>query len=107
MGRKTKLVQIIEETLSEHKAECIKTIDVKSRTPFADYYILANGLNVRHIDALKEAVVEKLEKNNMPIGHVEGKNGSRWILIDAKQVIVNLFTKEERERISLDELLNQ
>ena len=60
MGRKTKLVQIIEETLSEHKAECIKTIDVKSRTPFADYYILANGLNVRHIDALKEAVIEKL-----------------------------------------------
>jgi len=41
----------------------------------------------------------------MSINHVEGKPETGWILIDAHHVIINLFTKEERERISLDELL--
>lgn len=103
--RKDKLVKIIEATLSEHKAEDILTIDVKDKTPFADFYIIATANNFRQLKGLSEYIVDEIEKNKMTINHVEGKPETGWILIDAHHVIVNLFTTEQRERISLEELL--
>ena len=102
---KDKTLKIIEETLDNHKAEDIETIDVSERTPFAEYYVLATALNKRQLNALKEAVIEELEKNALSYGHIEGTPESGWILIDAHHIIVNIFTKEERERVSLETLL--
>ena len=107
MPRKDKVVKIVEDCLNNHKASDIVTIDVRDRTPFADYYVLATAGNIRQLNALKEHVEEELEKNKIHVGHIEGRPESGWILIDAHQVIVNIFSKEERERISLEEVLSR
>lgn len=104
---KDKLVSLIEKALDEHKASDIMTIDVRERTPFADYYILATAGNLRQLDALKEHVEETIEKAGFDIGHIEGKPESGWILIDAHHVIINIFSEEERARISLEEVLSK
>lgn len=49
-----KIINIIEDK----KAENIKTFDVKSRTPFFDYVILATGTSTRNVDA----IVQELKK---------------------------------------------
>ena len=100
-----KVVSIVKKTLEEHKAEDIVVLDVKERTPFAEYYVLATANNIRQINALAELVEEALEKKKYTINHVEGTPESGWILIDAYHVIINIFSKEERERISLDQVL--
>ncbi len=105
--RKDKTVKIVEKALSDHKAEDIVTIDVSEKTPFADFYILATATNIRQLNALKEIVEEELEKNKMSINHIEGTPESGWILIDAHHVIVNIFSKAERERISLEEVMSR
>lgn len=105
MGRKNKKVKIAEECLNSHKATDIVSIDVKERTPFADYYVLASANNLTHLKALSELVSEEFEKNKIQVRHIEGKAESGWILVDAGEVIVNIFLKEERERISLEDLL--
>lgn len=103
--RKDKTVKIVEKALSDHKAEDIVTIDVSEKTPFADFYVLATATNIRQLNALKEIVEEELEKNKMSINHIEGTPESGWILIDAHHVIVNIFSRAERERISLEEVM--
>ena len=105
--RKDKTVKLVEEVLNEHKAQDIVTIDVSEKTPFADFYVLATAGNIRQLNALKELVQEALEKNKMSINHTEGTPGSGWILIDAHHVIINIFSKEERERISLEEVMKR
>lgn len=100
-----KVVTLVKKVLEEHKAEDVKVIDVKDKTPFADYYVLATAGNVRQINALSELVEEELSKKKIDVGHIEGKPETGWMLIDAHHVIINIFSKEERERISLDELL--
>ena len=107
MPRKDKAVALAEKVLDEHKAEDIVTIDVRERTPFADYYILATAGSFRQVNALKEIIEEEFAKNKLEIGHVEGRPETGWILIDAHHVIINIFTKEERERISLDQVLTK
>lgn len=105
--KKDKTVEVVEAVLNEHKAEEIVTVDVTERTPFADYYVLATAGNVRQLSALKELIEEALEKNKMDIGHVEGTPETGWILIDAHHVIINIFTKQERARVSLEDVLSK
>ena len=35
---------------------------------------------------------------------IEGKNGSGWVLMDFGDVIVNLFTREMREKYSIEKV---
>ena len=102
-----KVVSLVKKVLEEHKAEDIKVIDVKERTPFAEYYVLASATNIRQIRALSELVEEELSKKKISINHIEGTPESGWVLIDAHHVIINIFSKEERERISLDQVLTR
>lgn len=102
-----KVVNLIKKVLEEHKAEDISVIDVRERTPFAEYYVLASANNIRQIKALSEIVEEEMAKKKYNINHIEGTPESGWILIDAYHVIVNIFSKEERERVSLEQVLNK
>ena len=102
-----KVVSLVKKTLEDHKAEDIVVLDVKEKTPFADYYVLASANNIRQIKALAELVEEELEKKKYDVGHIEGTPESGWMLIDAHHVIINIFSKEERERVSLDQVLSR
>ena len=100
-----KVVKLIQKVLEDHKAEDIVVIDVSERTPFAEYYVLCSASNIRQISALADAVIDKLEEKKINYSHKEGTPESGWILIDAHHVIVNVFSKEERERVSIENLL--
>lgn len=102
-----KVVNLAKKVLDEHKAEDIAVIDVKDKTPFADYYVLATAMNNRQINALKDAIEEEFAKKKFAINHIEGTPESGWLSIDAYHVIINIFSKEERERISLDHHLTR
>ena len=49
--------------------------------------------------------IKRLLENNFELARVEGKNSNSWILIDAKDIIINVFTKEEREYYNLEKML--
>lgn len=93
--------------LENSKGEDVELIDVREQTPFSEYYLLVTASNVRQMNALKEAVLKKLKDIKASLHHVEGLESSGWILIDAHHLIVNIFSKEERERISLEEIFNR
>ncbi len=94
----------LEKVLSEKKGEDILVVDVRSRTPIADYYLIVTAQNERHVNALKNEAIKFLEENNLHVGHVEGREESGWILVDGHDVIINIFTKSERERIRLEDI---
>lgn len=102
-----KVVTLVKKVLNDHKAEDIQVIDVQERTPFADYYVLASATNMCQLNALADAVIEELAKKKIPFSHKEGTSESGWILVDAYHVIINVFSKEERERVSIEELFTK
>lgn len=101
------LLKIIKKAILDKKGEKVEVIDVKTITPFADYYVICSASNVRQIDAIKESVVDVLSQNKVRLNHVEGRAKSGWILVDAYQVIINIFSREERERFNLSEFLSR
>lgn len=90
--------------LSWDNGDDVIVYDVRDRTPYVSYYIVASASNDRRLQALTATAKTSLYDNYHDVDHIEGKNDSKWILIDAKDIVVQLFTKEERGRVRFDEL---
>ncbi|MCI5872301.1 MAG: ribosome silencing factor [Clostridiales bacterium] len=82
--------------LEDRKAEDVKVIDIREISPIADYFIIANGTNQNQIQAMRDACDEALYKAGLKVKQVEGNSNSTWILMDYGDIIVHIFSKEDR-----------
>lgn len=98
-------LKLILKVLNDKQGEAIESIDVSAITPLTEYYVITTANNPRKLNALKESLIEALEKEKMAINHIEGTPDSGWIIIDVYHVIVHLFSEEERQRINLDDFV--
>ena len=97
------LLNVVVKALDDVKACDITVLDMKGISPLFDYMVIATSTNSRQSSALIHNVKEECEKNDFDIRGVEGKDEA-WVLIDCKDIIVNVFTKEEREHYGLEKL---
>lgn len=82
--------------LEDRKAEDVKVIDIQEISPVADYFVIANGTNQNQIQAMRDACEEALYKAGLKIKQIEGNSNSTWILMDYGDIIVHIFSKEDR-----------
>ena len=92
------------KTLSAKKAQDIVIIDIQEKASFADYFVICSGTSERQIRTLVDEVEEALAKEGLLVKSVEGKQSSGWILMDFGDIIVNLFTKEMREKYNIEKI---
>ncbi len=98
-----KIVDLIEKTLSNGKAEDIVVINLTDKTAIADYLVVATGRAPRHVTALAEQVQLRLKKTGVPAS-IEGEDVGDWVIVDAGDVIVHVFHPETRELYCIEEL---
>jgi ribosome-associated protein len=82
--------------LDDRKAEDIKVIDISEVSPVADYFIIASGNNQNQIQAMRDAVDEAMSKAGLHVKQIEGNSSSTWILMDYSDIVVHIFSKEDR-----------
>jgi ribosome-associated protein len=90
------LVKKAVHALEDKKAEDITVIDIRNVSTIADYFIIANGSNRNQLSAMQDAVDEEMYKSGVHAKQIEGNHSSTWILMDYQDVIVHLFSKEDR-----------
>lgn len=90
--------------LSEKKAEDIRIIDISEISPLADYFVIATGSNSNQIQAMVDAVDEELTKAGHLAKQIEGNRNSSWILMDYSDIIVHVFSKEDRLFYNLERI---
>lgn len=98
------LVKKIVEALEDKKAEDITVLDIGEVSSIADYFIIANGNNANQLTAMEDAVDEDMYTNGVHQKQVEGTGNSTWILMDYQDIIVHLFSKEDRQFYDLDRI---
>jgi ribosome-associated protein len=92
------------EALEDLKGVGIKVMDVRGRSTFTDYMVIASGTSDRHVNALSEKVVEKIKTAGMrPLG-IEGSRGGGWVLVDFGDLVVHVMKPEVREFYNLEKL---
>lgn len=87
--------------LDEKKAEDIKIIDISGISVIADYFIIANGNNPNQLDAMTDNVEKKLSEAGVYPRQTEGA-GTSWTLMDYNDIIIHIFSKEDREFYDLE-----
>lgn len=95
-NRSKEMAGIAFRALEEKKAEDIRIIDISGISVIADYFIIANGNNPSQLQAMQENVEEQLYKAGFHEKQIEGNQRSSWILMDYGDIIVHIFSKEDR-----------
>lgn len=90
------MAKIACHALSEKKAEELRVIDISEISPLADYFVIATGSNANQIQAMVDAVEEEMGREGHAVKQIEGNRTSSWILMDYRDIIVHVFSKEDR-----------
>ena len=98
------LAHRIVEIASDKKGNDIVMLRTAELTTMADFFVIASGRSNRQVQALAGAIVDELREEGIrPLG-TEGRQSSRWVLLDFGSVIVHVFPPEEREFYGLERL---
>lgn len=91
--------------LDEKKALGIQAFFLGEKSPIADFYVIATGTSDPHLRALRIAL-EKVFAEAVPAQNVRVQNepNSGWCVVDAFDVVVHIFSAEQRANYSLEEL---
>ena len=90
------LTKLAVAALEDRKAEDVTVIDISEISPIADYFIIANGTNQNQLQAMRDAADEALYKAGVKVQQIEGNQSSTWILMDYGDIIIHIFSKEDR-----------
>jgi len=97
-------IQVIKNTLQDLKLEDIIVYDMRGRSPFFDYFILSTANNKRQLQAVSKHLKDDLTEANFDFPTIEGTESGAWVLADCKDVIVNVFTRDERSFYNIEKM---
>ena len=100
----SQLLDTVTASLDDDKALAADVIDLAGKTDFADYMVIATGTSQRHIATMAEHLREILKAKGLTSVPIEGLGNCDWVLIDAGDIIVNLFKPEVRQFYELEKI---
>lgn len=98
------IAEAVKKSLDDSKAEDVVVLDIKEKSSLADLMIVASGRSHRHVGAIADRLIEDLERIGVPTPRVEGLPHCDWVLVDAGDVLVNLFRPEVRGFYALEKM---
>ena len=98
------IASIAYGALEEKKGENIKVIKITDISTIADYFIVVNGNNPSQLRAMHDEVEDRLSKSGYEPKRIEGIRSDSWILLDYGDVIIHIFSKEDREFYDLERI---
>ncbi len=103
-AQQQELKDLIISSLSDDQASDIAVIDLQGKSELADAMIIATGRVNKHIEAMADKLSNKLAKAGYGDFSPQGDAKSCWMIIDAFDVIVHLFTQNVRQEYDLETL---
>lgn len=97
-------LEVIVRSLNNHFAKDIVAIDMKLVSPLFDTFVICSAENARLMNAIQDHVIDEMAKNSFEPKHVEGAKDSQWILLDYGDIIIHIFSPEERYHYHLEKL---
>jgi ribosome-associated protein len=88
----------------DRKAVDLKVLHLEKVSDFTDYFLLASGTNERQVQAIADAVEERLRADGVRPLHVEGYNRGQWVLLDYGDLVVHVFQEQTRSFYALERL---
>lgn len=88
----------------DRKAVDVKVLHLGKVSDFTEYFVICSGTNERQVQAIADAVEERLRAERVRPLHVEGYNRGQWVLLDYGDLVVHVFLEEPRRFYALERL---
>lgn len=88
----------------DRKAIDLRVLHLAAISDFTDYFLIASGSSERQVQAIADAVEERLRAVGVRPLHVEGYNRGHWVLLDYGDLVVHVFEAQTRSFYSLERL---
>lgn len=98
------LVRLVCRALDDKKADNIQVLDVSAQSSITDYLVIATGTSEPHLRALRVELEKVLDAAKVRILGMDTQQGSGWLVVDAFDVMVHLFTGQMRAHYGLEVL---
>lgn len=99
------LAKVAAAAADGKKAQDVTLIDLTGVSDVCDYFLICTAANAPQMDAVVEAIRERVAKNcqEKPLSE-EGRARSTWVLLDYGAVVVHVFRPEARQFYRLESL---
>ncbi|HVT73989.1 MAG TPA: ribosome silencing factor [Lacunisphaera sp.] len=98
------LVKLCCAVLADKKAGDLRVLDISEQSSITDYLIVATVTSEPHLRALRIELEKALDGAQAHIVGIETAQESGWTVVDAFDVMIHLFTTENREKYRLESL---
>ncbi|MSO44779.1 MAG: ribosome silencing factor [Thermoleophilia bacterium] len=89
----------------DKKAEDIVLLDMRGLVDYTDHLVICTGRTPRQTKSIAEDLRSRLKsEHGVTPKRVEGQKEGDWILVDALDIVVHVFTPETRAFYRLDRL---
>jgi ribosome-associated protein len=92
------------EAAQDKQAVDIMVLNLSGAGAFAEYFLLCSGQSQPQIQAIGEAIEERLERDGRRVAHREGKSSAEWVLLDYGDFVVHIFSERARQYYDLERL---
>lgn len=94
------------DIIDSKKGEDIIAIDVSDVTSIARYIIVVTTTSTVHSNSLAKHILDFFENNKLRelLFNKNPELNNPWILIDATDIIINIFQREARDFYALEKL---
>jgi ribosome-associated protein len=98
------LLKKVVQALDEKKAERLVVLNVSRLSSITDYLVVGTATSDPHLRALRVELEKVIDADQTKILGIDTTQGSGWTVVDAFDVMVHLFTSENREKYRLENL---
>lgn len=88
----------------DRKAVNLRVLHLEKVSDFTDFFLICSGTSERQVQAIADAVEERMRQGQVRPLHVEGFNRGQWVLLDYGDFVVHIFQEEPRRFYSLERL---
>lgn len=96
MNKSKEMTSLAIKALEDKKGNDIRVIDIRDISIIADYFIIASGNNRNQVQTMADNVEEVLGRADYEPRQTEGYGTAAWILMDYNDIIVHIFSEEDR-----------
>jgi ribosome-associated protein len=92
------------EAAQEKQAADMTVLKLSGAGAFAEYFLVCSGYSQPQIQAIGEAIEERLGQRGVRLAHREGRSGAEWVLLDYGDFVVHIFSERARHYYDLERL---
>ena len=92
------------DALFDKKAEDVKLLYFGEKSSLTDCFVIATGNSNPHLKALRDNVEKTLKEKGVELYSKDRFQPSGWLVIDAIDFVVHLFSQEQRDNYAIEQL---